>query len=175
MALSLTISTSQCSPSSQRQWFNINPLKCEWAVQETDWLGHWLTPTGLKPWRKKIDAILRIERPQNIKQVRSFIGAVTFYRDMWPHPLTELTGHAPFVWSERHQHAFDQMRSFLAEDVLLHYPDHNLPFHIYTNASDIQLGSVIMQHNHPVTYYSRKLSLAQCHYTTISIYRSDTP
>jgi hypothetical protein len=64
-------------PKLQNNGFSFSPLKCDWAVQETNWLGYWLTPSGLKPWKKKIDAVLEMKAPKSLKQLRCFVGMVT--------------------------------------------------------------------------------------------------
>eukprot|EP00804_Cyclotella_cryptica_P022672 CCRYP_012476-RA/>CCRYP_012476-RA protein AED:0.44 eAED:0.44 QI:0/0/0/1/0/0/3/0/288 len=66
----------------QENGFTINPLKCEWAVQETDWLGYWLTPRDLKPRKQKIEAIPHMDRPCHATELRLFIGCINYYHDM---------------------------------------------------------------------------------------------
>ena len=61
----------------QDKGFSINPLKCEWGVREMQFLGHWLTPDGIKPLRKKIDVILCLQPPTMIKELHTFLGMVT--------------------------------------------------------------------------------------------------
>ena len=101
---------------------------------------------------------------------------VTYYQDMWPccahvlKPLTKLSGlpkKTQINWMPKRIGAFEQMKAIDAHDVLLAYPNHNEPFEIYTDAPDYQLGAVLMQHDRPVAYHSRKLNPAQQNYMTM--------
>ena len=59
-----------------------NPVKCNWGVRETDFLGYEMTPDSCKPMKQKIEALLKMSAPSNKKQVRSFLGAINFYKSM---------------------------------------------------------------------------------------------
>ena len=69
-------------------------------------------------------------------------------------PLTELTGKGNFEWMPRHQNLFDEMKAIIETEAINVYADPNLPFEIYTEASDYQMGAAIMQNGKCVTYWS---------------------
>ena len=56
------------------------------------------------------------------------------------------------------------MKSILSTVVLLAYPNHNLPFEIYSDVSDYQMDAVILQNGRPVAYWSRKLNSEKLHH-----------
>jgi len=157
----------------ERAGFRANVRKCYFAETEIEYLGYYLTRKGIQPQPKKVEAILRLQPPKTKRQLRHFLGMVNFYRDMWKRrshllaPLTGLVGStAKFIWGEEQQEAFDEMKRVIGKETLLTFPDFNKEFHIYTDASDYQLGAVIMQENKPIAFYSRKMNKAQRNYTT---------
>lgn len=103
---------------------------------------------GLKTRKKKIDTVLQMQPPINLKQLRDFMGMVNYYKDMWPQrshissPLTAETGAPkkgvkapPFKWTPEIQIVFEEMKALMAAEVLCAYPNHKKPFKIYTDAS----------------------------------------
>jgi hypothetical protein len=98
-------------------------------------------------------------------------------------PLTDLVGECtetkttkknktkkkPWRWESIHQQALDNVKSTIAKEVVLAYPNFTKPFKIYTDASMMQLGSVITQGNLPIAFFSRKLSMMQTKYSVKKI------
>ena len=119
-----------------------------------------------------INAVLKMNRPHTKTEARSFIGAVNYYKSLWPRqahllaPLNELTGNKPFSWDNRKQQAFNQMRALMTSNCINKYPNYTKAFCIYTDMSDYHLGAAIIQNGEPIAYYSKKLTDTQCNYTT---------
>ena len=122
---------------------------------------------------KKIEGIMKIAEPKTKKELRSFIGVVNYYRDMWIRrshvlaPLAALTSKdAKWKWKDEHRQSFLQIKKIITREVMLAYPDFSKPFVVHTDASHTQLGAVISQDGKPIAFYSRKLNPAQTRYTT---------
>ncbi len=137
----------------------VNAAKSLFCAHEIEYLGYILTREGIKPQSKKVQAILALNLPNNIKELRHFLGMVQYYWDMWAKhsemlaPFTDLVGECgetkttrmnktnkkPWRWDLIHQQAFDNVKAAIAKEIVLAYPDISKPFEIYTYASSTQL------------------------------------
>ena len=95
----------------------VNASKSSFAKETLDYLGYTISQKGIKPIAKKVDAILNIAPPKTRRQLRSFLGMVNYYRDMWirrSHVLTPLTAlvskETKFKWTKLEQDAFDTIK-----------------------------------------------------------------
>ncbi len=76
----------------------VNAAKSLFCAHEIEYLGYILTRGGIKTQPKKVQAILALNPPNNVKELRHFLGMVQYYRDMWARrskmlaPLTDLVG-----------------------------------------------------------------------------------
>ncbi len=167
----------------------VNAAKSTFCALEIEYLGYVLTRDGIKPQSNKVQAILVIEPPTGVKQLRHFLGMVQYYHDLWERrsnmlaPLISLVGECgqtkttkakgtkkvPWHWDEVHQRAFDHVKATITKDVVLAYPDYSKVFKVYTDASSKQLGAVITQDNRPIALFSRKLSNTQRKYSFTKI------
>ena len=110
----------------------LKPQKCVFVKQQVEYLGHTITPEGVRPNERKIQAVKDFPRPKSSREVKSFLGLVNFYRRHLPNfsavvrPLTALTRHdkdskapVPFEWSEDCETAFRRAKELLVTAPLI--------------------------------------------------------
>lgn len=152
-----------------------NPSKCIFAVSECSFLGHILTPHGVKPQPCLISKIQDFERPHSIKGVKRFLGLIQYYGAFIPH-LSSLTKHlhkftkkgAKLIWDRDAERSFHLLRNALLNDPLLIHPDYSKTFYLLCDASDDTIGSALCHKVdgifRPIAYYSAKMNGAQTRY-----------
>ncbi|KAJ8774320.1 hypothetical protein K2173_011192 [Erythroxylum novogranatense] len=88
--------------------------KCDFWLQEISFLGHVVSSEGIRVDPSKIEAIVNWKPPQNVTEVRSFLGLAGYYHrfvkgfSVIASPLTKLLRKGvKYEWSDRCQSSFD--------------------------------------------------------------------
>ncbi|KAK1909008.1 hypothetical protein P3342_011085 [Pyrenophora teres f. teres] len=154
----------------------LQPEKCEFHTQETEFLGFIISTEGVKMNPKKIQTVQEWPIPKTVKDVQSFLGFANFYRKFIRNysritaPLTEITKKdVGFKWEKEHQEAFERLKQVFLEAPVLEMYDPRRKTRVETDASDYALGAVLSQQSEdgkwrPVFYHSRKFSGAELNY-----------
>ena len=151
--------------------------KCSFFQHRVEYLGHIVSAEGLAPDPAKVQAVRAWKVPENVTDIRSFLGLAGYYRRFIPQfaqiaaPLTNLTRkNTPFTWSLREGEAFEQLKTALLNAPVLQLADPERQFIVTTDASDFAIGAVLSQvwddGEHPVAYESRKMNAAEGNYAT---------
>ena len=146
--------------------------KCTFGTPEVAFLGHVVSAEGVSTDPAKITAIQTMPAPANLKELRAFLGLTGYYRRFVPGyatvatPLHDLVNQAPsWRWTAECQAAFERLKVSLATPPVLAYPRMDVPFEIHTDASNVAIGVVLAQVvdgvEHPVAYWSRRLSATE--------------
>ncbi|XP_028411113.1 uncharacterized protein K02A2.6-like [Dendronephthya gigantea] len=152
--------------------------------KEIPYLGHLVTKDGLKPDPEKVEAVLKMPRPENVKAVRRFCGFVNYLSKFMPHladvmkPLQQLTHKdAQWQWNHEHDAAFGKLKLMISNAPVLkfYHPEDELT--VQCDASErgfrdelsVYDGLVFKGERLIIPKESKKQMLAEIHSSHIGI------
>ena len=110
--------------------------KCYMMMTKGLILGHYILAAGVQVDPTKIQIILLIPTPTTQTEVRSFLGFSGYYRRFIEHfshivaPLYALTGNVDFLWTEKCERAFQDLKKLVSTAPVLRGPNWDFPFQI---------------------------------------------
>ena len=152
----------------------LNREKREMRKKEVAFLGHKITSKGLEIDKDKVEAIIKMEAPKNVKDVQRFAGTVNYLARFLPQlseimePIRILTlKDRAFVWGKKQEEAFTEIKTKVTQAPVLAYYDCKKPLQIQCDASMNGIGSVLMQDGRPISFASKALTPTESRYAVI--------
>ncbi|KAI4291275.1 hypothetical protein PAPHI01_0549 [Pancytospora philotis] len=164
----------------------LNRKKCNFMKSEVKLLGFVVGAGIVKPDPDKIKALKEYKRPDNISELRSFLGLVNYNREFIP-KFTELTlplynmikgeqkkSTKVVVWGPNEAMSFSKLKGAISESTSLALPDFTKKFIVITDASHTAIGAVLAQADDNgkeriIHTFSRALDKAQKNYSTTDL------
>ena len=143
--------------------------KCEFVTTTIEFLGQRVCGGGISLTEAKLAAIRNWATPQNVRDVRSFLGFANYYRRFIKNfagiasPLTDLTKKGmPWQWGPYQRQAFQAVKDAYCNAPILLFPDPKLPYTVSTDASGEATGGALLQDQgkglQPLAFVSRRLT-----------------
>ncbi|WVZ15157.1 hypothetical protein V8G54_012723, partial [Vigna mungo] len=138
--------------------------KCSFGVTQIEYLGHTLSGFGVAMDDSKLVAVHAWPQPSNLKQLRGFLGLTGHYRRFVKQytsivaPLTDLLKKDAFQWTKKATTVFEQLKLAMTYALVLAIPNFQEPFMLEIDASRMTTGVVLSQNQHPIAYFSKKMS-----------------
>jgi len=157
----------------------LNPEKCVIGASEVPFLGHILSPSGIRPAPDKLEHIQELATPETREQLRSALGLLGYYAEHIngyaeiARPLTSLMSESRrFHWGPQQQTSWDRLRHEFAKDNPLTYMDwdNTSSFVLTTDASAQAIGARLGRIDkegqyHVVTNVGRALTSPETRYS----------
>ena len=154
--------------------------KCVVAVSELTYLGDTISAEGLKPDKRKVEAIQQMEKPESKDTLQRFLGMVNYLARYIPDLSARtwslrklLNQKVMWSWSTEQDKAWQDLKQLITSEQVLKFYDPTKETKISTDASRKGLGAVLQQlHGEkwlPVAYASRSLTDCETRYAVIEL------
>jgi transposase InsO family protein len=160
---------------------SLNPDKCRFGMRSVEYVGHTIDETGLSFSAEKLDEVLQIEPPQHGKELRSFLGLASYFRDHIENlatiakPLQDMLldydKKRKLVWNPQSEQAFLAVKDAIRRCPKLFFMDDNAPVYLHTDASDYGISGYLFQiidgKELPIAFMSKTLSAEEVRWSVI--------
>ena len=160
----------------------LNPAKCKYYLPEVKYLGRIISKDGQRMDPSAVEAILQMPSPSSRQELQSFLGYLSYVRrhvpdlgHITPTLSSLLKKNVKFVWTDKHEEAFQQCKKLAGNMATLAHFDEKLELVLTTDASPVGIGAClshkIVEGNktylRPIAYASRSLTPAERNYAQI--------